>query len=169
MTVADLITRFDYDTWATTRLLDTAARLPDGAFVATVGGAYGSVRTTAVHGLNASWGWLGRCGAPARGPRLDPADYPTVASVQALAAKVDGHARSLLASLTDADLDRVVVYRNDRDEPRSLPLGEILAHAANHAVHHRGQIAMMLRMLGQAPGNVDLLFYYGERRGVPVW
>lgn len=42
-------------------------------------------------------------------------------------------------------------------------------HGANHGVHHRGQVALLLRMLGSAPGNVDLLFYYAEKRGAPAW
>ena len=47
---------------------------------------------------------------------------------------------------------------------RSMPLGELLHHAANHGVHHRGQ-ALLLRLLGCTPGNVDILFYYGEKHG----
>jgi uncharacterized damage-inducible protein DinB len=27
-------------------------------------------------------------------------------------------------------------------------------------VHHRGQVALLLRLLGYPPGNFDILFYY---------
>jgi uncharacterized damage-inducible protein DinB len=42
-------------------------------------------------------------------------------------------------------------------------------HAVNHTGHYRAQTALLLRELGRAPGNVDLLFYYAEKRGVEAW
>ncbi len=44
-----------------------------------------------------------------------------------------------------------------------------MQHAANHGVHHRGQVALLLRLLGYAPGNLDILVYYAEKLGVPAW
>jgi uncharacterized damage-inducible protein DinB len=43
-----------------------------------------------------------------------------------------------------------------------------MQHAAVHAVHHRGQVALLLRTLGYVPGNFDWLLYVGERRSVPA-
>jgi uncharacterized damage-inducible protein DinB len=40
-----------------------------------------------------------------------------------------------------------------------------MQHAANHGVHHRGQGAL----LGYVPGDLDLLYYYADKRGVPAW
>jgi uncharacterized damage-inducible protein DinB len=45
---------------------------------------------------------------------------------------------------------------------RSMPVGELLQHAANHGVHHRGQVSL-LRLLGYNPDNFDILFYYIEK------
>jgi uncharacterized damage-inducible protein DinB len=38
-----------------------------------------------------------------------------------------------------------------------MRLGQLLQHAALHGVHHRGQSALRLRLLGYAPGNFDIL------------
>jgi uncharacterized damage-inducible protein DinB len=50
-----------------------------------------------------------------------------------------------------------------------MELGESLQHGANHGVHHRGQVALLLRVLGHAPGNFDLLFYDAERHQREAW
>ena len=45
-----------------------------------------------------------------------------------------------------------------------MALGQLLHHAAIHGVHHRGQVVLLLRTLGQVPGNFDILIYYAQRK-----
>lgn len=169
MIVRDLETLYDYAYWANRRFFEAVARLTPEEFTRSVAGSYGSVRNTLVHALSAEWGWLERCGGPPRGPRLEPNDYPTVTSVVEAWAKEESHMREFLSRLTDEDLTRDAVYKNDRGERRAMPIGELLHHAALHGIHHRGQVALLVRMLGHAPGNVDILLYYAEQRGVPAF
>lgn len=169
MTVADLNNLYDYGYWANEKLFDAISQLTPEQFTAPVGGGHESIRNTLVHVLSAEWGWLNRCGGPERGPRLNPADYPNAETLKGTWTKVEAHVREFLSILKDEDLVRDVEFMNDRGEKRSMPLESLLQHAASHGVHHRGQVALMLRSLGYAPGNIDMLIYYAGKQGVPAW
>jgi len=161
MHVDDLIELYDYCYWANARQFEALAPLSAEEFTRDVGGSYGSIRNTLVHALSAEWGWLDRCGGPPRGAKLEPAQYPTVASLAESWTKVERQMRGFLATLRDTDLEREVRFAFGGPE-RSLPVGKLLQHAALHGIHHRGQVSLLLRMLGHAPGNVDMLIYLGE-------
>lgn len=166
MTVADLQRLYDYAYWANGRLLQVIAQLTPEEFTRPAAGTHGSIRDTLVHVMSAEWGWLDRCGGPARGPSLKPVEYPTVESLVKTWAIVEGHVRTFVSGLTNEDLARVREFEDLRGETRALLLGQILQHAATHGVHHRGQIALLLRLLGRTPGNIDMLVYDAERHGV---
>jgi len=169
MRIDDLRGLYDYAYWANARLFPVIAKLTPEEFVKPVAGSYGSVRNTLVHALSTEWGWLDRCGGLARGPRLEPDAYPTPATLISDWARVEAHMRRRLGELADEDVTRILEYPGAGGAARSMPLGELLHHAALHGVHYRGQIALLLRELGHAPGNVDLLFYLAEKRGLPAW
>ena len=165
MRTSDLICLYDYGYWANKRLLAVVSQLTPEEFTQSVAGSYGSVRSTLVHAMSAEWGWLDRCGGRQRGERLKPEDYPTVESVAGAWTRVEGYVREFLAGLRDDDLARHIDFAIDGGPTHSLRLGDLMQHAALHAVHHRGQCSLLLRALGYAPGNFDFLDYAEE---VPV-
>jgi uncharacterized damage-inducible protein DinB len=165
MTVKHLTEMFDYGYWANRKLFEVVSKLTPEQFLQPVAGSYGSVRNTLVHMLSAEWGWLSRCGGPQRGDTLKADDYPTFDSVLRLWTKVEGYMRQFLSELEGEDLKRNVEFALPQNEKRSMALGEVMQHAAVHGIHHRGQVALLLRQLGYVPGNFDMLFYYGDRRG----
>jgi len=169
MTVMDLERVFDYGYWANRKLFEAASQLTSEQFTQSVAGSYGSIRNTLVHTLSAEWGWLDRCGGHERGPALKPDDYATLQSLIDTWGAVEAYLREFLSKLKDEDLARIIEYANPRGEKRSLLLGELMQHAAAHSIHHRGQVALLLRLLGYEPGFIDMLVYYAEKRGVPAW
>jgi len=160
MTIKDLELLFDYGYWANRQLFGVLSQLSPTQFTQSVAGSYGSVRNTMVHMLSAEWGWLDRCGGTPRGAALDASDYPTLASLVEEWQQVEGYVREFLSKLRDEDLDRSVEFALGKGPKQTMRLGELMYHAANHGAHHRGQIALLVRMLGYAPGNFDMLLYF---------
>jgi uncharacterized damage-inducible protein DinB len=165
MTVRDLQTLFDYGYWANRKLFDVMSQLTTEQFTQPVAGSYGSVRNTMVHVLSAEWGWLDRCGGPPRGGALVASDYPTVAALIDRWEQVEAFVREFLINLQDEDLDRVVEFAFGGGPKYAMRCGDLMHHAVIHGVHHRGQVALLLRSLGYVPGSFDILFYYGRQLG----
>jgi uncharacterized damage-inducible protein DinB len=167
MTVKDLEVLYDYGYWANKKLFQLISQLTPEQFAQPVAGSYESIRNTLVHILSAEWGWLDRCGGPDRGARLNPDNYPTVESLIEAWNKVEGYVRDFLSKLKDEDLAGDVEFSIGGPEKRTMQMGYLMQHAAIHGVHHRAQVAVLLRMLGCVPGNFDMLVYYAAKRSVP--
>ena len=163
MTVSDLQRRYDYGYWANGKLFAVVSQLTPEQFTQSVAGSYGSIRNTMVHTLSAEWGWLDRSGGHKRGPMLKAEDFPTLQLVMDKWTEVEGHLRTFMSNLQDGDLARVVEFELPPGKKQQMTVSQMLEHAANHGVHHRGQLALLLRVLGHAPGNFDLLFYDAEK------
>jgi uncharacterized damage-inducible protein DinB len=166
MTVEDLKTLFEYSYWANAGLHDVLSQMTTAQFTQTVAGSYGSIRNTMVHMLSAEWGWLERCGGTPRGAALNAQDCPTVALLFDRWKYVEARVREFLSTLKDDDLGCVVEFAIGGGSKQSMALGQLMHHAAIHGVHHRGQIALLLRALGHVPGNFDIFLYYVGRSAV---
>lgn len=167
MTVSDLETLYDYSYWANARLFASIAALTPEEFVRPVAGSWASVRSTLVHMMSAEGGWLERAGGPKRGGALKADDFPTLESVSSYWAMQEQKVRAFLAGLGDADLSRRLQFTIPQlSMTGELAIGEMLHHAANHNTHHRGQVSVLVRALGHAPVDVDIMFYYGDRRAL---
>jgi len=162
MTVKDLKILYDYGYWANRRLFKVISQLTPEQFAQPVAGSYGSIRNTLGHVLSAEWGWLDRCGGTARGPRLNPDDYLTLGSLVEAWNKVEGYVRDFLNDIKDEDLARDIEFTLGGPDTHSMRLGHMMQHAAVHGAHHRAQVALLLRMLGYGPDNIDMLVYYEE-------
>ena len=158
MRLIDLERLYDYHYWANRKLLGAVSSLTPERFIQDIAGSYGSIRNTLVHVLSAEWGWLDRCGGPPRGERLNAEDYPTLDLVVETWSRVERDMRAFLAGLTEDDLAREIEFALGGPK-HSIPMHGLLEHAVIHAVHHRGQVSLLLRTLGVAPGNYDLLVF----------
>jgi uncharacterized damage-inducible protein DinB len=79
-----------------------------------------------------------------------PQDYPTVGSVKALLAEVHARTEAYLETVDAADLDR----RIEAPWGEQVSLRWIIWHVLEHEIHHRGEIFLMLGLLGMAAPDI---------------
>lgn len=160
---------YDYHWWANRRLWEVAAVLGEAEAAREVGTQFSfpTLKGMFAHIFGADFIWWCRwTGAPG-GALLGDGDFASLAALRARWEAFEKDQRTFVEALTPADLGRVVEYRSRLfgNRPFALPLGPLLQHVANHATHHRSEIATMLTMLSGSPPSTDLVVYHLTRTG----
>jgi uncharacterized damage-inducible protein DinB len=153
----------DYNSWATQRTLGSVAALTPEQFTRDLGSSFKSVRDTLVHVMSAEWVWLERLHGKIPTGFVPATEFPTLASVADRWKDVEHRWHEYVATLSPADLDTVLQYKNMRGIESASAIWQILQHVANHSTYHRGQITTMLRQLGANAVSTDLIAFYRER------
>ncbi|MFJ1301025.1 DinB family protein [Pseudomonadota bacterium AL_CKDN230030165-1A_HGKHYDSX7] len=171
---ADLALLADYNQWMNQQLLAACARLPEAELRAARGAFFGSVLGTLNHLIVGDTMWLKRFAshagthaaahaaladvraAPDPGP-LDGQPHATLDALRDARTALDAAIVQWVAALDQADLDRMLDYRNSRGIASRRPLGALLLHFFNHQTHHRGQASTLLTQAGVDVGLTDLL------------
>lgn len=150
MRQTDLRFLFDFDRWATRRILAAA----DGVDATTwsIPNAIGDrgLGGILVHHLGAHQRWRhGLSGSdesprPEREPLPSPADLAARWEAEWLA--LDGW----LDGLDDGAMDEL---------GDGVPYWQMLAHVVNHGTQHRAEAAALLTTAGRSPGDLDMIFF----------
>ena len=78
-------------------------------------------------------------------PPYDPQDYPTIPSLKNLLTEVHQETLSYLEGLNEGDLEGQI----ETGWGGTYPLGDLLGHVIEHEIHHRGELSLILGMLGR--------------------
>lgn len=149
---------YAYTYWADERILETAERVSEEQRFAPQPGGYGSIHTTLVHMISAQRMWLSRWQGTSTS-KLDPQDFPTLASIRARWQQTQQNLRVFINALSEADLARHLTYTNSAGNIYSPPIWQLIVHLVNHGTQHRSELALMLSALGYSPGDLDLAIY----------
>jgi len=169
MTIAEVHHLFTYTEWANARVLDATEKLPPEELLRDVHISHKSILGSLLHVAGADWLWLERWrGNSPVGDDVwagwKPDDARSLQHVREKWQAVIRGRNAYLDAISDADLSRELGYQRFTGEPYSLPLDQQMQHVVNHATLHRGQVVGMIRQLGIAPPQTDLLFYLMETR-----
>jgi uncharacterized damage-inducible protein DinB len=164
MLVETLQSLYEYNRWATGRILDHAAALTPEQLVERDDMPHGSVRDALVHILDVQWGWLSWCDGSASAEEayersIDPEEYRDVGSIREKWEEVERQTGAFLSSLTDQDLSRVLTSSTPAGDSFSIPTVHVLHHLITHAMQHRSEIAVRLTRFGHSPGDLDYIFF----------
>jgi uncharacterized damage-inducible protein DinB len=155
MTPEHVARLFRWDAWANRETLSSlraGSRPPERAL------------QVMAHVLGASWLWLARLEDEASPLAVWPA-----LPLSALDEKLDSLNVAwggYLPRVTRSSLARTISYTNSKGERWTSREEDILLHVVFHGEHHRGQVATLLRDVGETPAYTD--FIHAVRQGFVV-
>jgi uncharacterized damage-inducible protein DinB len=152
MTLTDA---WKYHQWAIEKTFESCQDLSSQEFTRDLGGSFASVRDTLVHTLMADSAWWHRTqGLPYTRP--NPADFPDLESIRSAWQPFYAHWTQVLQNIPP---ETQMPYTAFDGTKYVNTLEEIMRHVVNHGSYHRGQIAMMLRLLGKQPQATDWIAF----------
>jgi uncharacterized damage-inducible protein DinB len=151
---------YDYHRWANGRLFDVAVGLGDA--VTRDMGTHWSVPTVKgmfAHLYGADAIWLARWKGAAPSRMAGDADFATMADLRVKWDVLEAEQRAFIEALDEAALARPVSYKNPRGDELKIALGPALQHVANHATHHRSEVATMITLISGSPPDTGIATY----------
>jgi uncharacterized damage-inducible protein DinB len=148
---------YEYHRWANRRLFDVATGLGEDACARDVGKQFSvpTLRQMFAHVYAADSNWLQRWKgvSPPGSPFVDMA---SMAEVRRRWDALEAEQKAFVDGLSESDLGRAVEYKNSQGQAFGAPLGVLVQHVANHATHHRSEIATMLTILSGSPPDTGI-------------
>ena len=155
---------YAYHHWAEDRLLDAFAPITAAQLDRQWGGSFGTGRALLRHVVGVDRVWCDRWSGTS--PEAAP-EYPashTGKDFRAEWEKIKKDQDRFLQGLSRERLGSQLTYVNLKGETWTYPVADVLVHVANHGTYHRGQLAHLLRDLGQAPPSTDYLDFLDGKR-----
>ena len=166
MNANDLRTLFDYNYWATARIMRVAQEVTPEQFTAPNTSSYGSLRGTLVHTMRAEMIWRRRLqGEPQPVDLPVETDFPMPKPLSKAWVAEELLMRAYLQGLSDKDVLKIVDYKNTKGVPFRNMVWHILTHVVNHGTQHRAEAAAMLTDFNHSPGDIDMILYFREKEG----
>ncbi|HSL28952.1 MAG TPA: DinB family protein [Anaerolineales bacterium] len=165
MDLRDVSLLYDYNYWATRRILAAGASVSPEPFINPAAHSFGSLRGTLVHTLDAEYSWrmLLQHNTIDTFRAMQDEDFPTLGSLEQRWNQEEGSMREYLASLSQEDVNGIIRYTTPEGEKRERVLWHCLLHVVNHGTHHRSEAAAILTGNGQSPGDLDFTVFLNER------
>jgi uncharacterized damage-inducible protein DinB len=164
MKIQDIVLIYNYNYWATKRLLAAAAKVDQEQFGAPKSFPHHSLRGTFVHLLDAEYGWRVLCQQGLETKDLGESEFPTMDALEIRWLEEEAAFRVYLDGLKDEDMTNIIRYTTPSGIKRERVLWHCLYHVVNHGTQHRSEAAAILTDLGHSPGDFDFSMYLLEKK-----
>jgi uncharacterized damage-inducible protein DinB len=164
MNTGDILLIYNYNYWATHRILAACAHVSPEQYQAPTGHSWGSLRHTLAHTLDAEYSWRMLCQHQTLTFDMPEDAFPTLAILEQHWHEEERAMREYLALLTDEDLTGYVRYTTPEGNKRERVLWHCLLHVVNHGTQHRSEAAAIVTGYGFSPGEIDFTVFLNERR-----
>ena len=164
MNTQDVQFIYEYNYWATKKILAACANVSHEQFTAPASFPYGGLQGTLLHILDAEWGWRGLFENQSFQSDLNPADFPTRQSFEVCWREEETAMHTYLATLHDDDMESHLRYTTDTGIERDRILWHCLLHVVNHGTQHRSEAAALLTDFGSSPGDLDFTVFLNEHK-----
>ncbi len=162
MTKSDIQLLYDYDRWATLKMIEVVAPIASEQLKKNMGSSFESIHGTLVHILSADKVWLDRWTGKTPAP-LKAESIPTTEVLKKHWDIFYLDVGNFLGGLSDDHLLQPLRYTDFRGNVHHQPLGLQMQHKVNHASYHRGQIVTMLRQLNIKPVSTDFINFLRQK------
>ena len=152
---------FAYHFHTQARLVERAALLSEVDYHANPGYGHGSIHALLFHLMRAEKAWrialeTGIQGAP---ERIE--NYPDLPGLQAAFAVEQQALLAWLERLPEDAIGADLSLTTQRGATFNIPCWRVLQHLILHGMQHHTEIAQLLTLKGQSPGDIDFIFYDG--------
>ncbi len=167
MTTSSLTTKtqfqtlFGYQFHTRNRLIERAAQLPEEDTLANPGYGHGSIHALLFHLLRAESGWRVAIETGIQPPPEKIETYPTFALLLPALHQEQQAWLDLLENLTAEKIESDLSLTTQRGRTFVIPCWRVLQHLILHGMQHHTEIAQLLTLKGQSPGDIDFIFYDG--------
>ncbi len=160
MTSQEIKMMFAYNAWATNRVFESLAGVPDDLYFKDLKSSHGGIHGTLFHIVRAEKNWLARLTGIQEKSELTE---QTASSLQALRSAwqdVASRTAKYVEKVTEEKLRSIFEYPASDGRKLVQTYQQALLHLVNHSTYHRGQIASMMRQVGMQPVATDLIMFY---------
>ena len=151
---------YGYHHWANRRLFEVAAGLGAEAAACDMGKHWSFPTLTRMFGhiYGADWLWLQRF-KEVSPTSMPGGEFATLNALRTAWDTFETEQRAYVEGLKDADLGRVVNFKNTQGIEGHVPLAPLLQHVVNHATHHRSEAAAMITLISGSPPDTGMATY----------